>query len=340
VVNISRELNRLDIKPRKGKMWKGNTIYNIITNPIYAGFVRWGGEMAEGSHKSIIEKEVFECAQETLKQRNHQTRQLRGPNYLTGLVRCGKCGSPMHVNYPGAESKRKFKYYVCNNRYNFQSCDQDYVRADVLEQSVIKEIGKLSERQDVITELVRDYVTHNRAKLPKLVEEKKRIMKEMELLEKEKAKLSRWLLNNELTPQSVSYINAQIDGYGEKETELQERLWEIEDKISVIQKETVNAEGVGDYLKDFVRSFEESDTGERVLLVQSLVTEVVIKPDKKATVCLQPPFGFLSPSLARRGEKPKMDFSLYIEYNLTDYYNNVSGQTWVFSEFSKQEYII
>jgi len=64
---------------------------------------------------------------------------------------------------------------------------------------------------------------------------------------------------------------------------------------------------------------------------------------KKVTVTLQPPvhsLGFLSPSLARRGEKPKMDFSLCIEYNLTDYYNNVSGKTRVFSEFSKQEYMI
>ena len=61
VVGISRELNRLNIKPRKGKMWKGNTIHNILTNPIYAGFMRWGGETAEGSHVPIIEKELFDC---------------------------------------------------------------------------------------------------------------------------------------------------------------------------------------------------------------------------------------------------------------------------------------
>ena len=117
-------------------------------------------------------------------------------------------------------------------------------------------------------------------------------------------KLSRWLLNNELTPQSVSYINAQIDEYGENERELQERLWEIEDKVSAIQKETVNAEGVGDYLKEFVRSFKESDNVERVLLVQSLVTEVVIKPNKKVTAELRPPFGFFTPILALRGPLP------------------------------------
>jgi hypothetical protein len=55
VVSISRELNRLEIRPRKGKIWKGNSIHNIITNPIYAGFVRWGGEMSKGTHTDYRE---------------------------------------------------------------------------------------------------------------------------------------------------------------------------------------------------------------------------------------------------------------------------------------------
>lgn len=62
---------------------------NILTNPLYAGFVRWGGEMAEGSHKPIIEKSIFDCVQGTLAQRNNKTRRLRTPNYLTGLVNRG-----------------------------------------------------------------------------------------------------------------------------------------------------------------------------------------------------------------------------------------------------------
>jgi len=143
-------------------MWKGNSVHNIITNPIYAGFVRWGGEIAEGSHKPIISKDRFDSVQETLKSRRNHFRRLRTPNYLTGLVRCGKCNAPMHVTYPGIEPKSKFKYYVCNNRYYFKSCDQDYIRADILEASVIKEIEKLSLREDLITSLVQECINCNR----------------------------------------------------------------------------------------------------------------------------------------------------------------------------------
>ena len=113
--------------------------------------------------------------------RNHKSRQLRSPNYLSGLVRCGLCGAPMHVTYPGIEPKSRFKYYVCNNRYNHQSCTQEYIRADILEASVIREIGKLAERRDVVAALVREFTEHNRTSaLPELEARRQAILQEIE----------------------------------------------------------------------------------------------------------------------------------------------------------------
>ena len=134
---------------------------------------------------------------------------------------------------------------------------------------------------------------------------KNEILKKIELLEREKGKLSRWLLKNDLTPQSVNYVNAQVDEYSEKEKDLQEQLWEIEDEINSIQIENYNVQGLCDYLKGFVKEFtDDLDFGERKLLIESLVNKVAIGTNKKVTVTLQPPLqslGFLSPSLALRG---------------------------------------
>ena len=341
VVSISRELNSEGIKPRRGKMWKGNTIHNILTNPIYDGFVRWGGEMADGSHSSIIEKGVFDCVQETLKQRNHQARRLRTPNYLTGLVRCGKCNSPMHVTYPGIEPKSRFKYYVCNKRYYFKACDQDYIRADILESSVIEEIRKLSLRPEVIGSLVEDYMQHNRSKLPELEQQKEEVVGKIERLVKDKNKISRWLLQKDLAQEVVNYVNSQVDAHSEKERELQEKVWEIEDKISAIELQNYNVSGICDLLKDFTATFHGLDNGERKLLVESIVLKVVIGQNKEVTVELRPPLlGFLSPSLARREEKPKMDFMIRIEYSLEGYYRDVAGNSKIYSRFSQKEYSV
>ena len=280
--------------------------------------------MAKGTHEPIIDKQDFDCVQKTLHQRNHKTRQLRGPNYLTGLARCGKCGAPMHVTYPGIEPKTKFKYYVCNNRYNFKSCDQDYIRANILETSVIKKIEKLSSRKDVISSLVKDYVDHNHnTLLPELEQKRKAILKELESLGTEKEKLSKWLLRNDLTPQTANYLNSQVDRFSEKEGKLQERLWEIEDQINAVHVMNYNAKEVCDQLKEFVLTFPGLQEGERKLLIDSLIKKVEVKK-KEVTLYLKPPLvslGFPSTSIAPRGKPtfPAFCQFLLIFYSITSY---------------------
>jgi site-specific DNA recombinase len=279
----------------------------MIGNPLYAGFIRWGGETAMGTHEPIISTETFEAAQTTMHGRNHKSRRLRGPNVLSGLVRCGLCGAPMHVTYPGIEPKSRFKYYVCNNRYNHQSCAQEYIRADILEGSVITEIGKLAARRDVVSALVRDFTEHNRnTLLPELDARHSEIMKELESVRSEKEKLSRWLLGAGLTAQAVAFVNGQVDRLSEQESRVQERLWAVEDEIRGIQAMTYSAEAICDRLAEIVGAFPTLTDGERRLLIDSLIVEVVLK-HKEVVVTLTPPlasFGLLSTGLAPRGIEP------------------------------------
>jgi site-specific DNA recombinase len=345
VVAISRELNRLGITPRKAKRWKGNTIYKLIQNPLYAGFIRWGGETAMGTHEPIIRKEVFDAAQKTLRERNHKTRQLRSPNYLAGLVKCGLCGAAMHVTYPGTETKSRFKYYVCNNRYNHKSCTQEYIRADILEASVIQEIGKLAERKDIISALVEDYVEHKRKSLPELEQKREAIRQEIASLGPEKQKLSRWLRGSELTPQAARFVNAQIDELCEQETRLQEQQWALEDQINELQKDSYNAEAIASHLKEFVLTFPQLQAGERKLLVDSLIERVEIGQTKRVVAVLRPPlssFGYFSPSLAPKEEKRKVsELIIYLAYDLAAYYGtNAHSTTRVGAGFSGREYML
>jgi site-specific DNA recombinase len=307
VVAISRELNRLGVHPRRGDRWKGTRIYKLITNPLYAGFVRWGGEMAQGTHEPIIEQERFDAVQRTLHQRNHRSRQLRSPNCLSGLVRCGLCGAPMHVTYPGIEPKSRFKYYVCNNRYNHHSCKQEYIRADILEASVIREIGKLAERREMVAELVREFTDHNRGvRLPELEARRQAVLAELEGVRCEREKLSRWLSGAGLTAQAIGFVNNQVDRLSEQEGQVQERLWALEDEIAALQTVTYNAQEICDQLTEFVRAFPTLSDGERRLVVDSLIREVALK-HKEVAVCLTPPLaglGFVSTELAPRGIGP------------------------------------
>jgi chromosome segregation ATPase len=174
----------------------------------------------------------------------------------------------MHVTYPGIKPKSRFKYYVCNNRYNHKSCAQEYIR----------ELGKLAERRDVVSALVQEFTEHNRnRRLPDLETRRQAVLKELEGVRGEKEKLSRWLSGAGLNAQAISFINLQVDRLSEQEGQAQERLWALEDEINALQTATYNAQQICDQLAELVRAFPTFTDGERKLMVDSLIAEVALK---------------------------------------------------------------
>jgi len=96
----------------------------------------------EDVHEPIITRDVFRMAQEKLagaKRRISKTRR----NIFSGLLRCADCGATLgfHINTTNPE----ITYYNCqNNNKARRTCESThYVRADFLEQVVLKEISSL-----------------------------------------------------------------------------------------------------------------------------------------------------------------------------------------------------
>jgi len=161
VVNIARYLNAEGVKSKTGKKWKFTVVHHILTNPTYTGIIARGGERVTGAHKPIIKEEAFEQVKEALPLRKLKPRRVCEPNLFTGFIFCG-CGAPMHMSYPGSESKAKYKYYACSRRLDYKDCALRYIRADILEISVINELKKLSEDKPRIQAIVNDLKEENR----------------------------------------------------------------------------------------------------------------------------------------------------------------------------------
>lgn len=58
---IASSLNDAMIPAKKGGKWNKQSICNILHNPLYAGYVEWGGKIKQGSHCAIIDHETFEA---------------------------------------------------------------------------------------------------------------------------------------------------------------------------------------------------------------------------------------------------------------------------------------
>lgn len=123
MIAIAKKLNALGIKTKRGGLWENRAVRYVLTNPVYAGMLRWcsqgqndyhsgalreGTLLVEGRHPPIVSKEQFAQAQarmeEYLRQyKGGQSRAQRqnASRMLQGMVKCGACGSTLSFTGAG-----------------------------------------------------------------------------------------------------------------------------------------------------------------------------------------------------------------------------------------------
>lgn len=100
-VQIRDKLNQIKLKTKKGLSFTQHAVINILANPVYKGFIRYG-RTTNYDHKGkrkkedqfILEKgihepeDTFEKAQIITEQNRRQTRRMpSNPHMLSGLLR-------------------------------------------------------------------------------------------------------------------------------------------------------------------------------------------------------------------------------------------------------------
>ena len=60
VDDIVKYLDKGEVPTSNGQRWRRSTVYNILKNPIYAGYINRGGVYIQSNMPAIIEKELFE----------------------------------------------------------------------------------------------------------------------------------------------------------------------------------------------------------------------------------------------------------------------------------------
>lgn len=149
---IAQALNRDGITTKTGLVWCYTTVRRVGTNPIYCGETYYGRRKRVSATKvrrveqdkwvslpgvtpALVSKEIFEQAQEAMKQRPQSAASTDSSYFLTGLMRCGNCGSAVH----GATLGRH-RYYRCAGtkptRKRGVICNTTYIKADEVESYV------------------------------------------------------------------------------------------------------------------------------------------------------------------------------------------------------------
>ncbi len=122
VGRLAAELNGGGLKPKPRLLTNGRTLVpecyrvgplaHLLKNRFYVGEIAYGGEIHEGEHEPVLDRELFEAVQQKLADQSVD-RKLKGsasPFLLTGLIYDDRSNrmTPSHANKKGI----RYRYYV------------------------------------------------------------------------------------------------------------------------------------------------------------------------------------------------------------------------------------
>jgi site-specific DNA recombinase len=158
VARIASKLLADNIRDSKGLTLPKSHIYNILRNPVYAGKIRYDGEILKGNHKPIISEDIFDIVQKIHKKRVGKLH-LHKRYSLSGLIKCKECGSfmtPCHTNKKSHGKTRRYYYYRCTStlKKDWNNCKTRQVSANRLEDYISDNLKRISQDKHYIDSLI------------------------------------------------------------------------------------------------------------------------------------------------------------------------------------------
>ncbi len=142
--------------------WTPSTIRNILNNEVYIGNTIQGKRRTksykihkienvpkeewvrvDNTHEPIIDKEIFEKAQELNKRDTKVSQKTKELSVWAGFLKCNDCRRAMNKKSSTNKSGNKYEYYICST-YRKKSnnlCTKHSIKLENLEKAVLKAIN-------------------------------------------------------------------------------------------------------------------------------------------------------------------------------------------------------
>lgn len=140
--------------------WCPSTVRNILKNDIYIGNITQGKRRVksykihkvenvpenewitvENMHEPIIERELFEKAQQ-LRKVDTRVQKSGEVSIWAGKLKCIDCGRAMHKKYCGNKTGKSYEYYICGTyrKKSNKLCTSHTLKVNDLEKAVLEAI--------------------------------------------------------------------------------------------------------------------------------------------------------------------------------------------------------
>ncbi|SES03332.1 recombinase family protein [Salipaludibacillus aurantiacus] len=271
----AKKVNQMGHTTRNGTTWTGKTIRDILTNPVAAGHLRWGGEVYRNFVDPIISEDQFQQCLKLRESRREMSPRAAGPSHypFSGILKCGRCGAALKGQYRVGRvkedgSRSKFKHYVCTKARG-GSCDFKQISDTVVNDVFLKRLN-----QDL-----KDYQT--------ALDKEKDAQQEVSNIEKETRYLEAQInkIQSRKRKWQLAYADEAItlEELKERTAEDREAHEILTKQLDELKQEQPDADPVYmvDALTDFIENWHELDDQEKKITLQLFVERVVIDAEDR-----------------------------------------------------------
>ena len=137
-----------------GKPFSRGHIHRILVNPIYNGKIAHKGKIHEGLHEPIVERDLWDSVQATLKgnaSKRSMNRNSKSPSFLAGMLE-DKDGGVLVAHHTKTRGKR-YRYYVSRDLKAGDASTGWRVPAKRLESIILSSLHEYLETDSKVVEL-------------------------------------------------------------------------------------------------------------------------------------------------------------------------------------------
>ena len=278
--DIAQELIRRGIKTPSQKVWRKQSVAWIIKNPFHKGYVKYGNEIHKGHHPAIVDEHLWEKANKILTAKLPGHRFAKQPQeyiyLLSGILKCGKCGSH-YVCESGNGHSEKFFYYVCGRSKQGLGCEASRLSAKGFDDALIDYFKRASRDQDIIVKAIGDAILDSQIKLENLEKLIKPLQEKLLSVQKEANKLLELAMNSKVS-QGKTYKDkmAKLD---EEIIRLEDDLEKLQAKKSVAQMSANSGEFLHSNLRFAMQYLDQAPPDARKALIKALIKEIIVYQD-------------------------------------------------------------
>jgi DNA invertase Pin-like site-specific DNA recombinase len=249
---ICSYLAEVGLTPRAGGRFVNTTVQNMLKRPLYVGVLSAGGVKSDVfPHLQIVTQDVFDRAQEIMRDRSQKYAERRiplntkGSALLTGFIFCGHCGGRLALTTNGKKYNRKDGNvivspklrYVCYNKTRYPgSCNGQtgYTtsKLDGIVEKIVKSIFSKVKEKSIDETISAQYEKHIAEIKLNLEQERSELANELQIMS---------VLGDEVLSVIHGTSTLKPEMLNKKYDEVNSAINEKESIVKMLEQELANA---------------------------------------------------------------------------------------------------